>query len=186
MAIRLKLTPEAFVSAPRRSAAVPSPSGRIAFLTRSTHTIGEGTKKEVLLVDLGSGAQWSISEDDKVHDVKWIPDESSETLAWLRDAGEGETQLSILPSLEKDDQSPDAYVAGTIPGLVKAIKFKDLDDGSIACAVVGLVGPDGSLFNPETAEKPASSARIYDSLLVREVRDSIPPGYLHLYRVTKQ
>jgi len=170
MVIREKLTPEVFLSAPRRGPAVPSPSGRIAFFIVSTHTFGAAaaTKKEVMLMDLGTGTQWAISHDDKVHDVNWIPGDTSDSLVWLRDADKGETELAVVPGTAPD-QTPEPYVAGTIPGKVEALKLKKLEDGSIACAVVGLAEKDGSLYNSETAEKPASTARIYDDLHIREV-----------------
>src|SRR3569833_421178 len=156
MVIREKLTPEVFLRAPRRGPAVPSPSGRIAFFIVSTHTFGAAaaTKKEVMLMDLGTGTQWAISHDDKVHDVNWIPGDTSDSHVWLRDADKGETELAVVPGTAPD-QPPEPYVAGTIPGKVEALTHKKLEDGS--------------LYNSETAEKPASTARIYDDLHIREV-----------------
>ncbi len=40
-------------------------------------------------MDLGSGVQWSLSEDKKVHDVAWIPDEAAHGLVWLRSGEKG-------------------------------------------------------------------------------------------------
>ncbi|CAK7222921.1 hypothetical protein SBRCBS47491_005028 [Sporothrix bragantina] len=111
MVLRQKLTPESFLEAPRRSAAVPSPSGRVAFFTVSTHTfVDDGnapgtTTKELFLLDLSSGEWWpfavrsSLSDGAKsLYDVSqggdlaWVPrDESKEIqdndvdeLLWLQ------------------------------------------------------------------------------------------------------
>lgn len=187
MAIKQKLTPEAFLSAPQRSAAVPSPSGELAFLTVSTHTFGEGTKKEVMLMDIDSGVMWSVCEDKNVSDLAWLPGRSErqtdgvgvagdepEEIVWLKKAEEGVTELVVTAAAaaDKDDGNGEdgkgSYVAARIPGQVQALKLKRLEDGSIACAVVGLVGEDGGLYNEETAPKPASSARVFDSVRVRE------------------
>ena len=169
MVIRQKLTPEAFLSAPRRGPAVPSPSGELAFFTVSTHTFGEGTKKEVMLMELDTGVQWPISEDDKVSDIKWIPG-SQDQLAWLRPGDEGQTEVAVVAASSEKESEPDSYVAATIPASVSAWKLKQLKDGSIAVAIVALSGKNGELYNEETAEKKASSVRVYKTYRVREVR----------------
>ena len=188
MAIKHKLTTEAFLSAPRRGPAVPSPSGRIAFHTVSTHTFGEGTKKEVILIDLGSGTQWSISDDDRVHDVNWLPGVSPDTLVWLVSTEIGFTEVRTVVAPAADaEEPPQPVLAGVIPAPAQALKLKDLENGEIAFAVVALADTHGGLYNEKTAPKPASSARIYDDLRVREW-DTYRPAqkyaifYSRLYR----
>lgn len=89
MVIRQTLNPEAFLAAPRRSAAVPAPSGRLAFFTSTTHplTSSEGRAEdaacELMLLSLDTRHQWRLStavgsdEDndeaaDDIHDICWI------------------------------------------------------------------------------------------------------------------
>ncbi|CAK7245521.1 MAG: hypothetical protein STHCBS139747_007105 [Sporothrix thermara] len=85
MVLRKTLTPESFLEAPRRSAAVPSPSGRVAFFTVSTHRFVDngnapGTStKELFLLDLATGTSWPFSVGDGGNDVSqggdlaWVP-----------------------------------------------------------------------------------------------------------------
>jgi dipeptidyl aminopeptidase/acylaminoacyl peptidase len=77
------------------------------------------------------------------------------------------------------------YEAGSIKAPISNVKVKKLSDGTIAFACSALASPDGQLCNPETQEKPHSSAKVYTSLFVRhwdawntENRDSIFYGLL--------
>ncbi|CAK7211971.1 hypothetical protein SCUCBS95973_001304 [Sporothrix curviconia] len=113
MVLRHKLTPESFLEMPLRSAAVPSPSGRVAFFTVSTHRFVDdgnapGTAtKELFLLDLATGEAWPFAvrgghEGGATNDVAqggdlaWVPrDDATETrggdvdeLLWLRPAAE--------------------------------------------------------------------------------------------------
>ncbi|CAK7208044.1 hypothetical protein SEUCBS139899_010878 [Sporothrix eucalyptigena] len=196
MVLRQKLTPEAFLEAPRRSAAVPSPSGRIAFFTVSTHKfVNDGNApgtaiKELFLVDLATGDHWPFAVEDgedglgsnevsQLGDIAWIPREDNDSstkddvdeLLWLRSASsnDGSTEIVVAAATYDSDDLPPhkPYVAGHVPAPISALRLKALPDGTVAFAVAGLVGPDGALFN-EKAQPPAgSSARIYDTWQVR-------------------
>lgn len=172
MVLKYSLTPEAFLSAPRRGAAVPTLDGKLGFFTTSTHTFGEGTKKEVNIIDLSNGDNWTISDDDKLHDINWLPFKDQHALLWLRSADKGETEIVVTPDVgAKANASAESqsYVAGMLPGPVEALKLVSLKDGTLAFACVGLAGEDGELYNEEAVEKKASSGLIYDTLHVREV-----------------
>ena len=60
-----------------------------------------------------------------------------------------------------------AYLITTIDGPASKLRTKKLSNKSFAVAVTGKASPDGTIFNPETTEKPRSSAREYDRLPVR-------------------
>jgi hypothetical protein len=170
MVITQKLTPEAFLSLPRRGVLVPNENGTAGLYNVSTHDFGNGTKKEWRVMDLESGTSRQLTEDGKVHDVNWLPG-SVDMVVWLKDAGEGVTQLVIA-----DIDSPDVLfeVVAEFDGAVNSLKVKGFEDGSIAMAVVGLVGEDGNLFNEKKVKK-ASTARIFDSAMVREVCRGLHP-----------
>lgn len=54
-----------------------------------------------------------------------------------------------------------------IDASVSNLQAKKLGDGSVAIAFSALATPEGKLFNPQTEEKPLSSAMVYTSLFVR-------------------
>ncbi|MCJ1404622.1 hypothetical protein MMC11_007848 [Xylographa trunciseda] len=58
-------------------------------------------------------------------------------------------------------------MAGVIPALIAHIQIKELQDGIIAIAFTADANPDGSLHNTAQATQAYTSAREYDSALVR-------------------
>ena len=64
-------------------------------------------------------------------------------------------------------QDTRAYLIATIDGPITNIRTKNISSNAIAVTFNGKASPDGTLFNPEKAEKPRSSAREYDRLPVR-------------------
>jgi hypothetical protein len=173
MAIKQKLTPEAFLSAPSRGPAVPSPSGKVAYHTQKTHTFAEDgvspvtTKKEVLLMDIGNGKSWSILDGDKLDDVNWVPDYDTDTLIWLKEGNEGFTEVRLAAAPGPDGEVVED-LAGVIPAPAQALKIKKLEGEEWAIAVICLADPEnGGLYNKETAPKRATTARVYDDLRVR-------------------
>ena len=187
MVLCQKLTPETFASAPRRSPAVPSPSGRVAFFTASTHELSdESTKtkgkttRELFLMDLGSGDYWPFAAagtpDDvaKIGDIVWVP--GRDELLWLtsvKDEQDGTTttHVTVAAATYSAQAASTARVVATVAAAVSGLRLKALPDGTIAFSVAGLVARDGSLYGgppvPATAEG-SSSARIYDTWQVRE------------------
>lgn len=199
MVLRQKLTPETFASAPRRSPAVPSPSGRIAFFTVSTHELSdESTKKkgkttrELFLMDLGTGSHWAFtaagSPDDiaNIGDIAWVPgtekDEDGDKLLWLssvkNDDGSTSTKVIVAAATYSLEGTSTAQLIATVPAAISGLRLKALPDGTIAFAVAGLVARDGSLYGgppmPETGDS-TSSARIYDTWQVREWDSYLKP-----------
>lgn len=56
----------------------------------------------------------------------------------------------------------------TVNAPLSNLKATQIDVDTIAIAFNAPVTPNGKFYNPENAEKPASSARIYDKLFVRQ------------------
>ncbi|EPE02398.1 oligopeptidase family protein [Ophiostoma piceae UAMH 11346] len=187
MVLCQKLTPETLVSAPHRSPAVPSPSGRVAFFTVSTHELSDDatktkgkTTRELFLMDLSKGDYWLFTAagtpDDvaKIGNIAWVP--GSDDLLWLKSAKNGEddtttTQVVVAAATYSPEARSTAHVVAFVPAAISGLRLKALPDGNIAFAVAGLVARDGSLYGgppmPETANG-SSSARIYDTWQVRE------------------
>ena len=51
-------------------------------------------------------------------------------------------------------------------GSVANLKITEIDSETFALVVTGLATPSGSLYNPETAEKPKSTGKVYSKLFV--------------------
>ncbi|KAB5540377.1 prolyl oligopeptidase [Coniochaeta sp. 2T2.1] len=161
------LTAERFLSLPRRGVVAPNKTGTRGLYSVSTHEFGKGTAKEWRMMNLATGSSYQITDDEKLHDVQWIPG-SEDTIIGLR-SGEGGITTVLLFSLA-DGGSPESQShVGTIEAPVQALKLKALDDHSFAVAVIGLTDSEGGLYNEE-AEKntKCSTARIYDDMNVRE------------------
>lgn len=59
------------------------------------------------------------------------------------------------------------YDVGSVEGPISNVKVKKLPDGTVAFACSATTTPRGELYNPETAKKPQSSAKVYTSLFAR-------------------
>ncbi|KAL8346905.1 hypothetical protein RB598_000662 [Gaeumannomyces tritici] len=187
MVVKQKLTPESFLSAPRRSVAVPNQDGSLALFTVSRHAFGVceerggETAQDLVVVSLESGDTYTLSSDPGVHDAVWIPGgkhaSGAGPLLWLesvaRGQGDGETRMRVMmprpaSSTPEAESIGSRYVAGVIPAPVRALKLCALEDGSVACAVVAKVAPDGSMLNSAPVSKSLSTARIYDGWEMQE------------------
>lgn len=73
----------------------------------------------------------------------------------------------MKPTLRHCADSHSNYTAGTIEGPVGDLKTLRLSDHEVVFAVSGKAKPDGSIFNPEKAEKPHTSGRLYKAMFVR-------------------
>ncbi|RDW75809.1 hypothetical protein BP5796_06630 [Coleophoma crateriformis] len=158
----IKLTPELLITAPRRSPAVPSPDGKYALYTVSTYSLESHTEcKEVRIVDLGTDTTTLFSDNDAILAPQWL---SSDKLLWLKKAEGGKTEIWIGTV---GSASKNSYRAGLIDAAIQNIKIRELPDGNIALAFSALADDNGALHNVENTEKPLSSAREYDTILVR-------------------
>lgn len=165
MRVAKEFTAEVLLSAPRRGPAVPSPDGTLILYTQSAHSFeAKKTLQEVRIMNIKSGASEQLTDDDKVHDALWVPGTASDII-YLKSGDKGTTQIWIANGA---DPAKEHYVAAEYDAPINTLKVKALEDGSVAFVVVGLVGPDGSLFNDKIEEK-RSTARIFDDYRVRVV-----------------
>ncbi|KAK3337430.1 Alpha/Beta hydrolase protein [Cercophora scortea] len=160
----IKFTPEVLLSAPRRSAAVPNPSGDKAVFTVNTYSFEQHKKaSQIRLLDIESGHTTLLIEDPSFSEPTWLSDDE---LLVLKSGDKGSTSLAVLANVSNPG-GPSRYELTSIPAGVSNIKVKKLSGTSIALAFTALTTPEGQLANPETEKKPYSSARIYNSLFVR-------------------
>jgi dipeptidyl aminopeptidase/acylaminoacyl peptidase len=157
-------TPEVLLSAPRRGPAIPNHDGTLALYSVSTYSFDDHeTTKEICIMDIKNGSSALFINDSEAHDAQWLGD-GTNAIIWLQSGENGSTSLMIG---DGDEPSKASYTADVILAPFSNLKLKSLSDGTIACVMTGLATPEGFLYNEETAEKPKSSARIYDKLYVR-------------------
>ncbi|KAL3419224.1 prolyl oligopeptidase [Phlyctema vagabunda] len=158
-----KFTPEVLLSAPRRSAASPNPSGTLALYTVSTYSFESHSKtSEIRVLDTSSGQSNVLTNDLNASEPTWLGD--GDLVLWLKGGEKGITDL-LLGDASKPDASPKKVA--TFNGGIANLKIQKLSDGTVAFVVSGLSTPDGELYNPETAKKPYSTGKVYSKLFVR-------------------
>ncbi|KAK3378704.1 prolyl oligopeptidase [Lasiosphaeria ovina] len=178
MVVRRSLTPETFLTLPRRGDLVPNENGTLGLFSVSTPGLGGETKEEWRVIRLSSGESWTLIKNDntKTHDVSWLPGTDGKKIACLRRHDGGATELVIADAVPPTiDPKPSIQSVDLFDGVVQHLKLHLLADGSVAFAVVGLAGEDGNLYNEEKAPKSLSSARIYDTARVREWDTYVKP-----------
>ncbi|KAF2132646.1 dipeptidyl-peptidase-like protein V precursor [Dothidotthia symphoricarpi CBS 119687] len=157
-----KFTPEVLLSAPRRSEGVPNSDASKVLYSVSTYSFADHTKKsEIRILDVASQQTSLVTDDKSASEPTWLDDE---TVLLLKSGDGGSTDVVVGKA---DSFENSKYTAGTIEGPVGDLKVHAIDDGEFAFAVSGKAKPDGSLFNPEKAEKPITSGRLYDAVFVR-------------------
>ncbi|KAG9240364.1 dipeptidyl-peptidase-like protein V precursor [Calycina marina] len=158
-----KFTPEVLLSAPRRSAAVPSPDGRLAVFTVSTYSFQTQSKTlDIRLLDIKTGQSKTVVSDLNASDPTWLGWKNE--LVWLKSGGKGTTSLILA---DADDLSKEPETITTFEGSLSNLKVAALDFGTLAFAVTGLATPSGDLYNAEKEAKQRSTGKVYTSLFVR-------------------
>lgn len=161
-------SPKVLISAPRRSAGVPNSNGTYVLFTVSTYSFDTHSKSyELRVLDTRTNESTLLSED-QADSINWLDDDS---FIWLQSGEDGATDL-YHGSVSSFIQGPielgqSHYLAGSIPAPAGDLKVAKLGDGKYALALSAQASRDGQLFNPEKADKPQSSGRLYTGLFVR-------------------
>ncbi|KAJ4372189.1 hypothetical protein N0V83_003963 [Neocucurbitaria cava] len=157
-----KFTPEVLLEAPRRSGGVPNSDASRVLYSVSTYSFSEHEKKsEVRILDVASQQTTLVTDNKTANEPAWLDDE---TVLLLESNEDGTTKI-VVGKADSFENSKET--AGTIEGPIGDLKIHALGNGEFAFAVSGKAKPDGSLFNPEKAEKPHSSGKLYKSGFVR-------------------
>ncbi|KAI9745330.1 MAG: hypothetical protein M1818_001610 [Claussenomyces sp. TS43310] len=159
-----RFTPEVLLSAPRRSAATPNSDGTLAAFSVSTYSFSSHSKTaEIRVLDIKTGQSSVLVNDLNASEPTWLGDEN--LIVWLQSGEQGITKLLL-----KDADSPEKEIEtiATFDGPLANLKIKRLDGDTYAVALTGQVTPSGNLYNPEKAEKPHSTVKVFSKLFVRE------------------
>ena len=96
-----RFTPEVLLSAPRRSAAVPSPDGKLAAFTVSTYSFQSHSKaSEIRILDIKTGQSNVLVSDSNASEPTWLGKENQ--ILWLKAGDKGTTSL-LLANADKLD-----------------------------------------------------------------------------------
>ncbi|KAI6813056.1 alpha/beta-hydrolase [Hortaea werneckii] len=167
----MTFTPEVLLSAPRRSAGVPNPSGTKVLYTTSIYDFQAHKKTiELRVLDIESGDSHQLAKDDDVSDFNWLDED---TFVCLQSEEDGSTSVyvaSVSKCMQKIELGNSHYIAGKIDASASDLKVAPLDEKGREFAIVlsAQACPDGSLFTTDKAKrKTHSTGRLYSSLYVR-------------------
>lgn len=116
-------------------------------------------------MDLETGKISVLTKDPDVSEIVWLG--SGTEILYVNGTssefkGGAELWISDASNFDKN-----AYKAGAISGPVSGLKSVTTKRGEIKFVLYGQSTTDGKLYNPDTAKKQLSSARIYDSIYPR-------------------
>ncbi|PLB35375.1 dipeptidyl peptidase DppV [Aspergillus candidus] len=160
----LALTPEQMLSAPRRSEAIPNPSGTVAIFSSSQYSFkSHESSASWSLLDLKSGKITPLTDDSNVSEVVWLSDKS---LLYINGSnadipGGSELWVSDVSKFGS------GYKAASLPAAFSGLKIAATKKGEINFIANAKSYPNGTAYNEELAAKALSTARIYDSIYVR-------------------
>ncbi|RMZ88435.1 hypothetical protein DV736_g4344, partial [Chaetothyriales sp. CBS 134916] len=162
----VSITPEQMLSAPRRSEAIPNPTGELAvfsstnysFETHKSHTVWN-------LLNLTSGEYNLLFNGSDVSEIVWVGPKATNVLYINGTNEEGDGGISLyagdVTSFDK------ATLLGSLPAPYSGLKAVETKSGDIHFLVNSLAYSNGTAYNEELEEKPLSTARIYTSIYVR-------------------
>ncbi|KAK4629223.1 Dipeptidyl-peptidase 5 [Fulvia fulva] len=165
----MKFTPKVLLSAPRRSAGIPNPSGTKALYTLSTYSFETHKKTiELRVLDVDSGESHELAKNDEISDLNWL---NEDEFACLQAEKDGSTSLyvaSVAKVIEKTEFGKSHYVAGKIEGPASNLKVKKLPgDEGYAVVVSAQANADGTLFDPNKAKQTHATGKLYTGLFAR-------------------
>ncbi|KAI8632039.1 prolyl oligopeptidase [Xylariaceae sp. FL1651] len=159
-----KFTPEVLLSAPRRSAAVPNCTGKLALYTVSQYSFESHSRSyAVRVLDISTGNSTQLFDNPSYTEPTWI---SEHEFIFVNEANNRDAvSYLMMADASKPGSSP-----LTIQGFKCAIsnlKAKDIGNGIVAIALTAPTSVTGEMHDALKAKKPHSSARVYSSLFVR-------------------
>lgn len=166
----MHFTPKVLLSAPRRSAGIPNPAGTLVLYTVSTYSFESHRKtNELRVLDVQTGESHGLAKDDDISDLNWLDDDSFVCLQAEKDGTTSVYVASVSKVIKQSEPGTSHYVAGKIEGPAGNLKIKRLDGDSFAVVFSAEAdNQNGTVHNPENEKKTNSTARIYNSLFVRQ------------------
>ncbi|PHH52688.1 Dipeptidyl-peptidase 5 [Ceratocystis fimbriata CBS 114723] len=154
-------TPEVMLSAPRRSTAIPNPSGTKLLYSISTYSFHSHRRTaEIRVFDIESRKDTCLCGAPGYREPLWLSD--TEVLL-LGSVVDGVTSLSVI-----DIRTPGAVTEiSRASGTLDNLRVRRLSDTEVAIAVSAPTTPQGKLYTPSHAKPRYSTAKVYTQLFVR-------------------
>ncbi|KAI0434326.1 dipeptidyl-peptidase V [Xylaria sp. FL1042] len=162
----LAITPELMLAANRYSDAQPNPSGDFALFTVSNYTFE--TKAHAAWwnkLDLKTGKITKWYDGSDISEVVFVgPKDTS--IIYINGTNAEEDGGISLYSADANDLASAKLIA-SLPAPYSGLKAAKTKSGDINFLVYTKAYPNGTAYNANLAETPASTGRLYDSIYVR-------------------
>ncbi|KAI0482832.1 prolyl oligopeptidase [Xylariaceae sp. FL0804] len=169
--VATKFTPEVLLSAPRRSAAVPNCTGKLALYTVSQYSFVSHSKSVAIkLLDIASGESTSLYENPDYTEPTWV---SEKEFVFVNNSSDSESACSLCVA-DVSQPGSEPHVIQTFKSAITNLKAKAIGHGTVAFACTAPATPAGGMYSTVDEKKPLSSARVYSSLFVRHWDHYVP------------
>ncbi|KAI1303321.1 dipeptidyl-peptidase V [Xylaria venustula] len=162
----LAITPELMLAANRYSDAKPNPSGDFALFTVSNYTFE--TKAHASWwnkLDLNTGKVSTWYDGTDISEVVFVgPKDTS--IIYINGTNAEEDGGISLYSADANNLKGAKLIA-SLPAPYSGLKARQTKSGDINFLVYTKAYPNGTAYNENLAETPASTGRLYDSIYVR-------------------
>ncbi|KAJ5737157.1 uncharacterized protein N7483_002282 [Penicillium malachiteum] len=169
----IAITSEQLITAPRRSEAIPSPHGEFALFSETQYSFESHSNAKLWnLMNLKSGGVNLLTNDSNVSELIWI---SSDTVLYINSTNEdipGGTELWVS---DISDFSNSRYKAASLPASFSGLKVAETASGDVNFVLYCQSHRNGTAYNEKLIAKPRSSARIYDSIYIKNLESPYPP-----------
>ncbi|KAG6986433.1 hypothetical protein G7Y79_00087g101120 [Physcia stellaris] len=160
------ITPPGMISAPRRGVALANPSGDFAVYTKTEYSFeDQEATTEWERLDLISGQISTWSTDSNISEIVFVGPTSSSILYINATNEEGDGGISLYSADAADLAS--AVLVASLPAPFTGLKAVSTPSGAIHFLVNAKAYSNGTAYNEDLAEAPASTARIYKDIYVR-------------------
>ncbi|KAI4096328.1 MAG: hypothetical protein LQ344_001154 [Seirophora lacunosa] len=160
------ITPAGMLAAPRRGVALANPSGEFAVYTNTNYSFQDHEATTVWeKLDLTSGDISTWTADSNISEVVFVGPTNTSILYINGTNEEGDGGISLYTADALNLAS--ASLVASLPAPFAGLKAVATRAGDIHFLVYAQAYPNGTAYNAELAETPASTARIYTDIYIR-------------------
>ncbi|KAL8993485.1 MAG: hypothetical protein Q9188_007320 [Gyalolechia gomerana] len=162
----MAITPEGMLAAPRRGVALANPSGDFAIYTSTNYSFEDHEPTTVWeQLNLRSGDVFSWSTDSNISEVVFVGPTNTSILYINATNEEGDGGISLYTA--DTTNLAGASLVASLPAPFSGLKAASTRSGDIHFLMFAMAYPNGTAYNEDLAEEPASTARIYTDIYVR-------------------
>jgi hypothetical protein len=119
------------------------------------------------LINLESGEVSYLADGSEIAEIAWSGDVNASTSVIYVNGTNEEANGGISIYSADATAIDDATLLGSLPAPYAGLKLARTESGDIHFLMYCLAYANGTAYNPELVEEPASSARIYTQIWVR-------------------